>query len=221
MNQQPVTKDGQVYTANMNSWNTRENSLPSVDFRLEAAFRFRPRWMVQTSLEYNTYRVGTLAGTFYNHADEQNYPLYFSNFSYDKLQLASPNSRTAQPIQALTTYSFVRVPIGLNYVLLDRTFGIALSSALATDVFLSSTLADQEKRLQEYTIEAGNSSPFNRLHFSGQLGLQLYYRAGHNYLLTLEPSYRHALTDFSKQNSHFHSRPSNVGVAAGFRFILR
>ncbi|EMR01647.1 hypothetical protein [Cesiribacter andamanensis] len=220
-NQQPVGKDGQVYSANMGSWNAKENSLPSVDFRLDAGYRFRPRWMLHTSLQYANYRVNTLAGSFVSHEDGQSYPLYYSNFSYDKLQLTSPNSRRAIPVEVINTYSFVRVPVALNYVVYERALGVALSGGLSADVFMGSRIADQDSRLEEFEISAGQDSPFNRLHLSGQLGLQLYYRAGHNYLLTLEPSYRHALSDFSKSGGFFNSRPSHVGIAAGFRFILR
>ncbi|MBW3546107.1 MAG: hypothetical protein KY428_11015, partial [Bacteroidetes bacterium] len=63
--EQPLGGKGdQVYTANVGNWDEKEQSRPSIDFKLDAGFRLSNRWMLQTSVKYGSYRVNTLTGTF-------------------------------------------------------------------------------------------------------------------------------------------------------------
>lgn len=218
----PVGKGGnEVYAANVSTWGEREQSLPSVDFQLDAGYRLNPRWILQSSLQYGTYKVNTLGGSFTNPEDNKSYPLYYSNFSYEKLQVVNPRSRSAMPINALNTYRFISVPLTVSYVLAEKTVGFAVKTGVSTDFFLGGKINDEDDRLNEYNIEAGSGSPFQRIHFNALFGAQLFYKAGPNYLITLEPTYRYAISDFNKKTSIFNSRPTQLGVAAGFRFILR
>ncbi|WP_224997950.1 hypothetical protein [Cesiribacter sp. SM1] len=218
----PAGKGGkEVYTANVSTWDEREKSLPSIDFQLDAGFRLSPKWMLQSSLQYGTYKVNTLGGTFTDANDQKSYPLYYSNFSYERLQVVNARSRSAMPVDALNTYRFFSVPLTVSYVLTERTVGFAVRTGVSSDFFLGGEINDEDNRLSEYSIEAGPGSPFQRVHFNALFGAQLFYRAGPNYLITLEPTYRYAISDFNKKTSFFNSRPTQLGIAAGFRFILR
>jgi hypothetical protein len=218
----PVGKGGnEVYAANVSTWGEREQSLPSVDFQLDAGYRLKPKWILQSSLQYGTYKVNTLGGSYTNPEDNKSYPLYYSNFSYEKLQVVNARSRSAMPISALNTYRFISVPLSVSYVLAEKTVGFAVRTGVSTDFFLGGKINDEDDRLNEYNIEAGSGSPFQRIHFNALFGAQLFYRAGPNYLITLEPTYRYAISDFNKKTSIFNSRPTQLGIAAGFRFILR
>lgn len=211
----------EVYTANVTSWDEKEKSLPSIDFSLDAGYRLSPRWMLQSSLLYGTYKVNTLSGSYTDPSDQKSYPLYYSNFSYDKLQVTRANSRRAMPVNAVNTYKFFSVPVTFSYILTEQVIGLAVKSGVSADFFLGGKIHDEENRLEAYTIGAGPDSPFQRVHFNALFGAQLFYRAGPNYLITIEPTYRYAITGFNKKSSLFDSRPTQFGVSAGFRFILR
>lgn len=220
---QPVASGkqaNQVYSANVTNWNEKEKSLPSVNFQIDAAWRIGQRWMFQSGIQYGSFKVNTMSGTFTGQDGEKIYPLYYSNFSYDKLQAVSTNSRMSMPVSALNTYNFMSVPLSFSYVLTERIIGVALSAGVTSDVFLGGRIGDMEQRLDEYELEPGTGSPFQRVHFNALLGTKFFYRAGPNYLITLEPSYRHSLTSFNKRSSIFDSKPTQFGVAVGFRFIL-
>lgn len=221
VDQQPTGKGGKVYTANASNWDEKERSMPSFDIRLDAAYRLNQRWMLQSSVQYGAYKVNTLTGTFTDPIDQKNYPLYYTNFSYDRLQIASPNSRTASPVNAMNTYRFLSVPITFNYVLLENKIGLAINSGISSEIFLGGHIDGMDdSRLEKYEISAGENSPFRKFHFNALLGAQLFYRAGPNHLLTIEPTYKYSISDFHKNESFFGSRPRQFGVAAGFRFIL-
>ncbi|AHM60023.1 hypothetical protein D770_08810 [Flammeovirgaceae bacterium 311] len=218
----PAGKGGnEVYAANVATWDELERSLPSIDFQLDAGYRLSPKWMLQSSLQYGNYKVNTLGGSYTDPGDQKSYPLYYSNFNYEKLQVVNANSRSAMPIQALNTYTFFSVPVMISYVLAEKTVGFAVRTGVSSDFFLGGQINDEENRLSEYNLTAGSNSPFQRVHFNALFGAQLFYRAGPNYLITLEPTYRYAISDFNKKTSLFNSRPTQMGVAAGIRFILK
>ncbi len=223
--QPPVSKGGQVYTANVANWDEKEKSLPSFDFKIDAAFRLNNRWMLQSSVQYGTYRVNTTTGTFTDPESQMVYPLYYTNFSYDKLQTVNHNARVAAPVNALNSYKFISVPLSFSYILVERSVGIALSTGVSSDFFLGGYIEGLDNsrlgNMERYQISAGEDSPFRKVHFNALVSAQLFYRAGHNYLITLEPTYKYAITDFNKRGSIFGSRPTQFGLAFGMRFILR
>lgn len=223
--QAPGGKGDQVYTANVGNWDEKEQSRPSIDIKVDAGFRLSNRWMLQTSVKYGSYRVNTLTGTFTDQQNQASYPLYYTNFSYDKLQTASANARMASPIEAENSYKFLSIPLSFSYIVVERGLGVAISSGLSSDFFLGGYIdgADNNNfwNLQRYDISAGENSPFRKVHFNALLGAQLFYRAGPSYMITLEPTYKYAISDFHRSSSFFGSRPTQFGVAVGFRYILR
>jgi hypothetical protein len=222
---QPVGgKAGMVYTSNVNSWDQKENSLPSIDFKMDLAYRITNRWMFQSSFQYGSYQISTLTGTFTDPISNKTYPLYYSNFDYSRVQMANPQSRLAKPVDAINSYRFISIPVSLNYIMFENLVGLALTSGLSSEIFLGGEIEGKgihNASLDTYTITAGEDSPFRKVHFNALLGVQLFYRAGPNHLITLEPTYKRAITNFHKNGTYFDSRPSQIGIAAGFRYILR
>lgn len=217
------SKAGVVYTSNVSSWDDKEHSLLSMDFKLDAAIRIRKRWMLQSSVQYGSYQVNTLTGAYTDPQDNKSYPLYYSNFNYSRVQVANPQSRMARPVDAINTYRFLSVPLSVNYVLFEGTVGMALTSGLSSEIFLGGKIEDKgiNSRLETYKLTAGEDSPFRKVHFNALFGAQFFYRAGPNHLFILEPTYKQAISNFHKDGTYFDSRPSQIGLSAGFRYILR
>lgn len=214
-------KGNQVSTARVGEWQEEQEQQVSINAGFQAAAWLGEKWVLQGGLQYGTYRSSATAGTFVDGASGKAFPLHYANFSYDKLQSASPGSRLAAPVSAVNTFEFISVPMQIGYVVFDRQFGLLLSPGVSSEFFIRNRITDQNDRLNTYTINAGEDAPFNRVHFKAVLGAQLYYKLGEHYMISLEPSFQQAITNFSKSSSYFNSRPSNIGVAAGFRYLFR
>ncbi|WP_152425229.1 hypothetical protein [Nafulsella turpanensis] len=215
------TKGRQISTARVSEWHEDQEQEISVNAGVQAAAWLGKKWVLQGGLQYGSYRSSATAGTFVDGATGEAYPLHFANFSYDKLQKASVDSRLAAPVSAVNSFEFISVPLQLAYVVFDRQFGLMLSPGLSSEFFLRNRISDENDRLNTFTVTPGEEAPFKRVHFKAILGAQVYYRLGDHYIISLEPSYQQAISDFSKSDSYFNSRPSNIGVAAGFRYIIR
>lgn len=215
------TKGNQISTARVSEWKEDEEQQISINAGFQAAAWLSEKWVLQSGLQYGSYRSTATAGTFVDGSTGQAYPLHYANFSYDKLQKASVSSRLAAPVEAVNSFEFISVPLQIGYVVFDRQFGLLLSPGLSSEFFIRNQITDENDRLSTFTVNAGKDAPFNRVHFNAIMGAQLYYKLGENYMISLEPSFRQAISSFSKSDSYFNSRPSNIGVAAGFRYIIR
>lgn len=215
------TKKNQVSTARVSQWNEEQSMQVSINAGVQAAAWIGKKWVLQGGVQYGSYQSGATAGTYIDQESSQAYPLHYANLSYDKVQMARPGSRFAAPVAVTNSFKFISVPMQLGYVVFDRQLSLLLSPGISSEFFLRNQLSDKENRLSTFTVYSGNDAPFHTVHLKGILGAQLFYKIGDNYMISLEPSYQHALTNFSKSNSLFKSRPSNMGIAAGFRYIIR
>lgn len=216
------TKGNLTSTANLDNWQEEQQlNQPSINAGIQAAGWIGKKWVLQGGVQYGNYRSTTMAGSYMDAATAQAYPLHYANFSPDKMQRANAGSRLAAPISAINTFEFISVPLKLGYMVLDKKVGLLLSPGISSEIFLRNQLADADKQLSTYTIYGGEEAPFNRVHFRGVMGAQIFYKLSEHYMISLEPNYQHSITDFSKESAVFQSRPSNVGISAGFRYIIR
>lgn len=215
-------KGNLMSTANMRSWQEEQQlNQPSINAGIQAAGWVGKKWVLQGGVQYGNYRSTTMAGSYMDVATAQAYPLHYANFSPDKMQRVNAGSRLAAPVSAINTFEFISVPLKLGYVVIDKKVGLMLSPGISSEIFLRNQLADANHQLSTYTIYGGEDAPFNRLHFRGVMGAQVFYKLGEHYMISLEPNYQHSITNFSKEGAVFQSRPSNMGISAGFRYIIR
>ena len=217
---EPV-KGGMLPTARVSQWNEEQQQQVSFNGGVQAAARIGKKWVLQGGLQYGSYRSSTTAGTYVDQNGGQAFPLHYANFSSDKVQMARLNSRLTAPVAALNTFEFISVPLQIGYVVFDKKLSLLVSPGISSEFFLRNQLSDLENRLSTYTIYSGEDAPFQTVHLKGIFGAQLFYKFSDNYMISLEPSFQHALTEFNKSSSFFESRPSNIGIAAGFRYIIR
>ena len=217
---QPIAQKGggqAVYAANVDSWNNNRSSLPALNLQLDAVFQLGKRFNLATSLGYGTFKSQSYMGLFTGD-DGRRYPLHYANFNYSKLETVSSNSRAAQPVEAVTQFNFFQVPLKLNYVLINRRFGLAPTIGLNTQWFINAKLQPgDEWGVEEYVIDERDENQFRNLYFSGIAGMEFFYNTGQGTVITLEPTYQHALSPFNKNKHLFSSEPSNLGIAIGIR----
>lgn len=224
---QPVagkpTKGVQDFAARTNNWseNPETQNQPSINASLQAAGWIGKKWVLQGGVQYGNYSSSTEAGSYLDAGTAQTYPLHYANFSADKVQRGRVGSRMTAPVSAINTFEFISVPVRIGYLVLDKKIGLLVSPGISSEFFLKNTLSDENKQLSSYTVYGGEDAPFNRVHFRATMGAQVFYKLSEHYMITLEPNYQHAITDFNKEGTMFNSRPSNMGLSAGFRYIIR
>jgi hypothetical protein len=215
------SKGNQFSNANLDSWNEEPANQPSINAGIQAAGWVGKKWVLQGGVQYGNYRSSTVAGTYVDAGTAQAYPLHYANFSPDKIQSGRPGSRMAAPVSATNTFEFISVPLRIGYVVIDKKIGLLLSPGISSEIFLKNQISDENRQLSTYTVYGGEDSPFNTVHFRGTFGAQVYYKLSEHYLISIEPNYQHSITDFNKEGAMFRSRPSNLGLSAGFRYIIR
>lgn len=216
---------------NMDSWDKSQESMVSFAGGLQAAARLGEKWVLQGGLQYGTYKTSGNAGAYSDATGTHTYPLHYSNFSPEKLSGAS-NSLDAgnnlsdnvvmntSPVSAINTFEFLSVPVTIGYMVLDKKVGVVLAPGVTSEFFLSNQLTDKKEELGDYSV-SGSDSPYNIIHFRGLVGASIFYKLGDHYVISIEPSYQHAITDFNKSGSVFDSRPSNLSLGAAFKYIIR
>lgn len=215
-------KGNLMSASNMDNWQEEQQiNQPSVNAGIQAAGWIGKKWVLQGGVQYGNYRSTTMAGSFMDPATAQAYPLHYANFSPDKMQRVNAGSRMAAPVSAINTFEFISVPVKIGYLVVDKKVGLMLSPGISSEIFLRNQLADANNQLSTFTIYGGDDAPFNRLHFRGIMGAQVFYKLSGHYMISLEPNYQHSITDFNKEGAVFQSRPSNLGLSAGFRYIIR
>ncbi len=208
--------------ARVTDWDNEQKSVVSVAGAVQGAAWLSKKWVLQGGVQYGNYKTENTASTYTDASGNMSYPLHFANYSEDKMQSASlRTARAASSVSATNSFAFLSVPLSIGYVVVDRKLSLLLSPGISSEFFLSNKLSsDDGDALQTYTVSNGEESPFNLVHFRGLISAQLFYKMSENYMISLEPGFQQAISDFNKSDSFFSSRPSNMSIAAGFRYIF-
>jgi hypothetical protein len=124
-------------------------------------------------------------------------------------------------IQMKNTYNFASIPVRAGYLVLDRKLSIALLAGMTSDFLLSNNISHNSDFINSYTDNGGEDSPYNPVYFNGTISTSLGYLIGDHYYLNMEPSYRMALTDFTKEAFTLNSRPSSFFVTFGISYRFK
>lgn len=232
-NSKPSALTQRKSVVSKDSWDKSQESIISFAGGFQGAAHLSEKWVLQGGLQYGTYKTSGNAGAYSDAGGTHTYPLHYANLNQEAASPPSPNTEFARdfinhssqynsPVSAVNTFEFLSVPLTIGYIVLDKKIGLMLTPGITSEFFLSNQLSDEADKLGDYTVRGGESnSPYNVVHFRGLVGAQLFYKLGKNYVVSLEPSYQHAITDFNKSESIFDSRPSNISLGAAFRYIIR
>ncbi|GEM_PF-6100553 len=192
---------------------------PTIAVGIDIGKSVGEKWVIQSGLRYGRYRVNAETNLVFSDPDGRTVPLSFQNrealFSSDEVLVSS------ETVEVDNNFQLLSVPFKAGFLLLDSRFNILLNAGMSGDIYLGNELTSTNSAFDNYEIDPGGASPYRRVHLNGLTSVQLGYQIQDNYFLSLEPSYRRAFTDFAKTGNSFSSRPSNIGLMIGFRYLFQ
>ncbi|MEC7769624.1 MAG: hypothetical protein VX798_00470 [Bacteroidota bacterium] len=108
---------------------------------------------------------------------------------------------------------YIEVPLELNYVLMDKKFGVDLIGGVSSLFLVDNAVLLESNDL---VTEMGEANNINSLNFSANVGMGLNYKFSPKIRFNVEPVFKYQLNTFSNVSGDF--RPYSIGVYSGFSF---
>ncbi len=180
--------------------------------------RLGKRWLVQSGIMYASVNSTESSSTVLTSAGGGQYPTHFSTLNDINMQNASLQYSPGSDFR--NNYEFASIPLKAGYYVLDGRMKVLLSAGVSSDMLLSNELSSDNAGLQTFT-RSGENSPYNQFLLNGLTSGEIQYILGENYVLSLEPAFRIALSEFTKSEFAYTSRPQLWTVGAGIKYIFR
>ena len=194
----------------------------SISYGVEFGYKFSKRFVILGGMDYQHNYGSTSVNTYVEstgtHTKYANHAIV--------IERASPESgldtysELGSEVELNSIFEFVTIPVNIGYYIIDRKFKWMMTAGLSTDIFIRNSISDSQNIFDEIQYKTGESSPYNPLYFNGKVGTMLHYKFLRNYQISLEPSFRLGLTDLTKENATFSSRPSSFLVTAGISYVF-
>jgi hypothetical protein len=199
------------------------NSEASFSYGIDFGYKFSKKFVVFSGLGYQHNYGSTTVHTYIEptetHAKYANHAIVIERASPES-GLDTYNELNAG-VELNSVFEFVTIPVNLGYYLIDRKFKWMMTAGVATDVFIKNSINDSQGLFNEVEFKNGDDSPYNPIYFNGKFGTMINYTFLKNYQLSLEPSYRIGLSELTKDNANFSSRPSAFLISAGIAYVFR
>jgi len=110
-------------------------------------------------------------------------------------------------------FSYLELPLEINYALLDRKFGINVIGGIS-----SLFLVDNSVVLEANgnAVEMGEANNINDVNLSTNIGFGLNYKFSPTLQLNLEPMFKYQLNTFTQTSGNF--QPFSIGIYTGLNF---
>ena len=197
-----------------------ERNSASIAFSAQASWRFAPRWVLQGGLQYGEYRSEIISNFLIISEDNRALPGFFSNgfvnTATESVVGGNVGSAGQGTFSLTNSFDLISVPAKVGFVIIDKKFNWVVSTGIASDLLLNSSLEDQSGQ-----FEATNTTDFfNTIFLSGLASTQASYAITPQWRLAVEPGYKFAITPLSSSDSPFTSRPKlfsvNIGILYSF-----
>jgi hypothetical protein len=133
--------------------------------------------------------------------------------------LASGNLIASQGVTNFSnTLQYLTIPLKAGYVVLDRKLNLTINSGMATNILIGSSLNNTDGGLQNFSGSTSNNEAFNKTYFDLLTSIELGYKLMDKYHLSLEPSYRRAVNNFTSEGNALAGKPTNFGVSLGIKY---
>jgi hypothetical protein len=183
---------------------------------LEMGMQLSGRWQLSSGIQYLNNNVQSTTNLVLNNRT----PVLFSNAaSLDRNELNENATYGATELD--NTFQFISIPIQAGYMLVDSRVKFQLNAGVSSDVFLKNKITAVDRSLESVTINSGSDAPFRSVYFNGLIGAQASYEFLPRYLITLEPRYKMALSEFTKSNHAYTSLPSSFGIGVGVKYVFK
>lgn len=191
----------------------------SMSFGMEMGMRLSGRWQLSGGLQYLNNNVQSTTDLVLD-----NTPVL--NSTVESLDLAERYSDgnvsyAYMPTDLDNSFQFLSVPVQAGYLLLDSRVKVLVNAGIASDFFLKNRISAVDQPLESVTINAGSGAPYRSVYFNGLVGAQASYEFLPRYVVTLEPRYKVALSDFTRPEVSYSSMPSSFGVGVGIKYVFK
>lgn len=116
------------------------------------------------------------------------------------------------------TLQYLTIPLKAGYVVLDRKLNLTINSGMATNILIGSSLNNSDGGLQNFSGSTSNNEAFNKTYFDLLTSIELGYKLMDKYHLSLEPSYRRAVNNFTSEGNALAGKPTNFGISLGIKY---
>jgi hypothetical protein len=199
------------------------NSEASFSYGIDFGYKFSKKFVVFSGLGYQHNYGSTTVHTYIEPTESRT---KYANHAI-VIERASPESgldsynELNSGVELNSVFEFVTIPVNVGYYLIDKRFKWIMTAGITTDVFVKNSINDSEGLFDQVQYRIGDDSPYNPIYFNGKFGTMINYTFLKNYQLSLEPSYRIGLSDLTKDNAAFSSRPSSFLISAGIAYVFR
>lgn len=182
-------------------------------------FKISNRWLLQTGIAYRRSNTATYTSAYISDPETNARVPVLASYQYQLEGLAALN--VIERTELNNQYEFAAIPLRLGYTLIDQKINVTLLAGISSEFFINNTIEDRNNYFQSLTIEDPAKSPFNEVYFNGSFGSMIGYNFAGNYLLTVEPGYRMALSSFTKDSFYLQSFPSSFMVTFGIAYNFK
>ena len=194
---------------------------PDISFGYGAnlGFKLTRRIIVQTGIGYRKLNTTTTTtGYFAENGSNTRIPIVAA-YQYQLDGLSSVNKISETNLS--NQYEFASIPLRAGYIFLDKKINLTLMAGITSEIFLNNQIKDKSNYLQTLSSSSGDGSPYKNVYFNGSLGTMLGYTFSDNYMITLEPSYRFALSSFTRDDFYLNSYPSSFMLSFGVAYNFK
>lgn len=199
------------------------NSEASFSYGIDFGYKFSKKFVVFSGLGYQHNYGSTTVHTYIEPTDANT---KYANHAI-VIERASPETglntynELNSDVELNSVFEFVTIPVNFGYYLIDKKFKWVMTAGISTDFFIKNSINDSQGLFDEVKYKNGDDSPYNPIYFNGKFGTMINYTFLKNYQLSLEPAYRIGLSELTKDNVTFSSRPSSFLISAGIAYVFR
>lgn len=188
----------------------------SMSFGIEMGVKLSDRWQLSGGIQYLNNNVQSSTNAIL----DQRTPIFSSVI--ETLDLSDSRANiTFVPTELDNTFQFLSIPVQAGYLVLDKKVKVLVNAGIASDIFLKNKITALDRSLESITINPGPNAPFRSVYFNGILGAEASYEFLPRYLITLEPRYKLAISEFTRPESSYSSFPSSFGIGLGVKYIFK
>jgi hypothetical protein len=201
-----------------NSGKETESQL-ALSYGVNVGFKITNRFLVQTGIAYRKANTTTTTNGYIENPDDNTRIPIVATYNYQFEGLSSVNFMEQTDLN--NQYEFASIPVRVGYMVLDRKVSVTLLAGMSSEFFINNTIEDKSNFLQTLSSNDATDTPYKNLYFNGSFGTMIGYSFAGNYMMTIEPGYRMALSSFTKDNFYLNSFPSSFMLTFGLAYNFK
>jgi hypothetical protein len=205
----------------MSSDNTvEEKSTPNIAFAIGvgANVKLKPKFWLKTGIGFARGSSTVKNASMVINYENLLYPAYFTASNYDALKYTQESNFEGDFINS---FEFITVPILAAYRLVDKRITLDVSGGLSPDFFVKNKLSDPQGIYPELVIGNNSDSPFRPVIVSAQIGFEAGLKLNDQLNLSFEPSFRNAISAFTRNESPVNSFPASFMLGFGLKYQIQ